>query len=386
MQEITLELRSTPIDTNAVEEGDLLMPGSGAWSCVARLADPEQPGWPVGALVRLQWMGQTLLGAVDSLSVCEGKTTVFVVGGDGGLRKTVTPKHYQNASGALIAQEACTAAGERFTAARVPQPAQFSQFPRARAPLADVLDALARVLGASWGVQADGAVWLGRPPWAAAAAFDADELDEDSIYQTAEFAIRAFGPQPGQTYNGRRVGCARYTHHPDRGPRLRLWYVQDGGTLDGDPLRCGLQDLIRQTLPLTWLGKYPGTVRALRQGGTWDVQLDESKLPPIAGARPRVFAPGARIVPPIGARVELSFEQGDPRYPVVELFEPGTGGKPLIVEGDTVNAGTLTLTVVAPGVLSGTYVDGNGTVTPVTSGAPIPIRGRVVASQNRAYL
>ena len=118
----------------------------------------------------------------------------------------------------------------------------------------------------------------------------------------------------------------------------------DGSSLDGDPVRGGLRDLIRETVPLVWLGKYPGQVRAVRSNGTWDVQLDEAH----ASARRRPAArvrPGAKVVPPAGSRVEVSFEQADPRYAVAELFEGGDAQKALIIDGDEVDVGSLTLTV-----------------------------------------
>lgn len=389
MAEITLELRTASSNRNAIEEADLLWSVSGAWSGTARLADPDQPDWS-GAKVRIMWMGQQLLGTVDAQSIAEGKTTVFVVAGDGKLLAEVPAKHYQNASGTLLLQEACQAAGERFTAARLPSPAQFSQFPRERKPLCAVLDDLARILGCIWGALADGTVWLGEPTWDDAGDFDADHLDEDAIYQTAEFSPRVFGPLPGQTYQGRRIGCARYTTHPEHGPRLRLWFTQDGTQLDDDPLRSGLQRLIRETLPLTWLGKYPGTVRAVRSYKAWDVTLDEKRLPPLVGVRPRVFCPGAKIVPRIGDRVEVSFEHADPRLPVAELAEPGDGQHALVQDGDHVDCGTLTLSVTggggSPAVLGGTYHDPFGNTTAVSSGTAIPLKGKALASQTKVYL
>ena len=209
MAEVTLALRGAAT-SNAIEEADLLLPLTGAWSATARLADPDQPTWQ-GRQVMLTWMGQDFQGTVDAEAIAEGKTTLFIVGGAGKLLAEVPAKHYQNASGQLLLQEACQAAGEQFTAARIPQPAQFSQFPRRRAVLADVLDDLARAQALLWGVLPTGKVWLGVPPWDAAPAFDSDHIEEDGVYQTAVYELRAFGPLPGQTLDGRRVGCCSYT-------------------------------------------------------------------------------------------------------------------------------------------------------------------------------
>ena len=117
--------------------------------------------------------------------------------------------------------------------------------------LADALDDLSRSLGLLWGVLPSGEVWLGQPPWDAAPEFDADHLEEDGVYQTRTYEIRAFGPLPGQTLDGRRLGCCRYTARDKQGTRLQVWFTVDGSSLDGDPVRGGLRDLIRETVPLS---------------------------------------------------------------------------------------------------------------------------------------
>ena len=379
MSEITLAKRDA-ISTASVEEADLLLPLPGNWSATARLADPDQPAW-LGKMVTLDWMGQQFQGTVDAEAVAEGKTTLFVVGGAGKLLAEVSAKHYQNASGQLILQEACAAASEQYTAARLPQPAQFSQFPRRRGPLADALDDLARAQGLLWGVLPSGEVWLGQPPWDAAQEFDADHIEEDGVYQTRIYELRAFGPLPGQTLDGRRIGCCRYTARGKQGTQLQLWFTADGSTLDGDPLRVGLRDLIRETLPLTWLGKYPGQVRAVRGNGTWDIQLDERRMPPLAGVRPRVFAPGAKVVPDVGARVEVSFEQADPRYPVAELFEGGNANRGVARKDDTVQVDLYYTTGVDPD--GGTFVQ---TLSPTGPGIKITLQGKITSAYDKVLL
>ncbi len=357
----------------------------GAWSATLTLADPDQPAWSY-APVLLKWLGRELAGFVESQAIAEGKTTVFVVGGAGKLYADVPAKHYQNATPQLIGQEACQASGEHLATDRLP-PTSLFQFPRRRAPLCAVLDDLARAAGCLWGVYPNGKIWLGVPAWEPAAEWDADELDSDSVYQFADFQTRAFGPLPGQTFDGKRIGCARYTLSPTHDTRLRLWFQVGDLDLDNDALRTGLAAFIRQTLPLVWLGKYPGTVRAVRSNGTWDIELDEKRLPPLVGIRPRVFAPGAKIVPSPGDVAEVSFEQNDPRYPVAELFAGGNAQHALIVDGDHVDCGTLTITSVAMGVLTGSYTDGIGTPPlAISAGTPIPIKGKVSGSQSKAFL
>jgi len=386
--EITLESRTAPGGPQAAETGELLLQLCGGWSSTLRLADPDQRDWK-GQAVTLHWLGQDLLGVVESQAVMEGKATVFVVGGAGKLLAEVPAKHYANSTPQLIAQEALQAAGEQLATDRLPATSLF-QFPRRRVAVADVLDDLARACSCLWGVYPDGRVWFGAPAWEPAADFDADELDADSIYQYVDYKIREFGPLPGQTLGGQRIGCARYTLSPERDTELRVWFQAEGLDLDNDALRTGLATFILQTVPVVWLGKYPGAVRAVRSNGTWDVELDEKRMPPLVGIRPRVFAPGAKVVPPAGSRVEVSFEQHDPRFAVAELFEPGDAQHALILDGDEIDAGSLTLTVSggggSPAALAWSYTDGLGATSAGSSGQPISIKGKAKKSQTKVYL
>lgn len=384
MADITVEAQAAPGGTQGAESAELLIQLCGAWSATIELADPDQRDWKDVA-VRVLWLGQELLGVVESQAVAEGKATVFVVGGAGKLAASAPAKHYQNSTPQLIASDACQAAGEQLATDRLP-PTSLFQFPRRNAPLDEVLDDLARAIGCLWGVYPSGKVWLGAPAWEAAADFDADELDADDIYQYTDFQVRAFGPLPGQTYNGQRIGCARYTLDAKHDTRLRIWFQVGDLDLDNDALRTGLATFIRKTQPLVWLGKYPGGVRAVRSNGTWDVELDEKRLPPLVGVRPRVFAPGAKIVPPNGSRVEVSFEQNDPRYPVAELFEGGAAQHALVIDGDEVDVGTLVLTGGAMTPIGGTYTDPFGTATTVVPGSPIHLKGKAKSSQTKVYL
>lgn len=379
MGEITLESRTAPGGPQVAETGELLLQLCGGWSSTLRLADPDQRDW-TGAAVTLHWLGQELVGVVESQAVMEGKSTVFVVGGGGKLLAEVPAKHYANSTPHLIAQEAVEAAGEKLATDRLPAATLF-QFPRRRAPLADVLDDLARACGCLWGVYPDGRVWFGAPAWTPAPEFDADELDADSIYQYADYKVREFGPLPGQTLGGRRIGCARYTLSPERDTELRVWFQAEGLDLDNDALRTGLATFIRQTIPLAWLGKYPSTVRAVRSNGTWDVELDEKRLPPLVGVRPRVFAPGAKVVPPAGSRVEVSFEQYDPRYPVADLFEPGDAQRGVARKDDTVQVDLYYTTGADPD--GGTFVQ---TLSPTGPGTKITLQGKITSASDRALL
>lgn len=355
----------------------MLVPASGAWSATLRLGDPQERAWNEGDLVTVRWLGQACEGAIESRSEMEGKTTLFVVGGQGKLQREVAPKHYQSASPSVLLQDLCSAAGEQADVSRIPRPVKLFVFPRRRARAAEILEDLSRAAELPWSVTLAGKVALGSPTWAPMPDFDHDELDADSVYQTSELTLRdVFGPVPGQTYKGRRVGCARYTQD-EHGALCRLWFCADLRDIEADPLRLGIVDVIRQTVPLTWLGKYPGKVRAVRSDGTWDIDLEEKRMPTFVGVRPRVFCPGARIVPPVGSVVELSFEQADMRYPVAELCAPGDAQRGIARLNDTVDLWYTT----AADPDGGTFV----TAISATAGA-FKVQLKISSASDRAFL
>lgn len=124
--------------------------------------------------------------------------------------------------------------------------------------------------------------------------------------------------------------------------------------------------------------------------GTFQVQPDDGEYPPTTGVPPRYGIPGVTCKVAPGARCAVSYEDADPGRPVVTSWGKSTLQELVIAEGsqgaarvgDTVACGTLVLTVVAPGVLSGTYTDPFGVVTPVASGAPIVLKGKITSGSS----
>ena len=158
-----------------------------------------------------------------------------------------------------------------------------------------------------------------------------------------------------------------------------MWLLQDDA--QEDPLRGALQAVIRQELrALDYLACYPCAVVHQRADGTVDVIPDSDRVPPLSSVPLRVPAPGARVtLPAAGARALLGFLGGSAAAPYVVAWERGAGGAAVARVGDRADVGTLVLTVVAPGVLGGTYTDPFGVVTPISSGASIPLKAKITS-------
>lgn len=136
-------------------------------------------------------------------------------------------------------------------------------------------------------------------------------------------------------------------------------------------------------------------------GAKLDVMLDSKDIASPTGIPLLVGISGALTLTG-GERVLVGFRNGDPSQPYVFGIEQGTsaqettiaasllflgkksGSQLVALDGDAVNCGTLTLTVVM-GVLGGSYTDGLGNTTPVTSGTPLVIRGRIGSSATQVY-
>lgn len=105
---------------------------------------------------------------------------------------------------------------------------------------------------------------------------------------------------------------------------------------------------------VTYHKQYPSTVKS-QSGMTLDLLPDDAKIAgPGLGAVPlRVGLPGFTVEVPEGARVLLTFDNGDPSIPAAQLFDPGSvkgitfadGTQAVARQGDLVIAGGVGLLV-----------------------------------------
>lgn len=69
-------------------------------------------------------------------------------------------------------------------------------------------------------------------------------------------------------------------------------------------------------------GQYPARIVTQRENGTLDVIPDDQRMPPMTEVPIRYGVPGIAVKVDSG-RVLVSFENGDPRYPVATLWDGG---------------------------------------------------------------
>lgn len=72
-----------------------------------------------------------------------------------------------------------------------------------------------------------------------------------------------------------------------------------------------------------FLGQYPCRIVTQRDSGTLDVVPDDKRIPAMTEVPIRYGVPGVSVKV-TGGRCLVSFENGDPRYPVATLWETAT--------------------------------------------------------------
>lgn len=380
MADVTLAPRVLPpgVDAFAVSSGDLLLPLSGAWTAHLALADEVDP--PAG-LVALDWQGTTMLGHVVRSGAHDTQVYALVEGGNGGLNTVLPAQEFQSIQVQPVLEQILSNAGERLSPTSTPSVLAhpLARWLRRQDRVAALLDDLARAAGAGWRVLADGSVWFGKETWAEAAEADWDEThDSDPSYRFADFTPLELGPQPGQSYQKRRIGAVHHELGPDSFS-ARLYFTDGSGALDTDPIRQALATFVREVVPLSYLKRYPGRVAVQRPDGTVDVQLDTKAVPPLRSVRYRTGAGPVRLALQPGQRVLVGFEDGNDALPIVEVYEPGDAQRDVSGVGDTVSIGTLTITAVAMGAITGTYTPPGGAPEPFSLNTPITLRGRITS-------
>lgn len=339
---------------HAVAEGDYLPVWAGNWSARIELADLAPA--PTG-LVTLSWLGRELTGqVVRSGQTTAGRVFVQVAGGSGQLGQPVPAKlqarGYQNCPLGKVLDELAREAGETVSATITPavRSRTLASWPRRNALASQCLDDLARSEGLVWRVLPDGSLWMGAPSFAEAVlSQDLQKLDdEDPSQSTALYATLALGPQPGDSYKGKRVGDAHYTisasgdGQPGPGAFVRLWWLDDGaeaGLEDGRLIK-DFSDLVRQCVTLDWLASYSARVVTQASDGTLEVVFDSKLMPPRKKIPYLALVSGARLAVDGGARCSVHFANGNPATPIADLFEPGAASRGIARNNDAVTPNT----------------------------------------------
>ena len=120
-----------------------------------------------------------------------------------------------------------------------------------------------------------------------------------------------------------------------------------------DSVRSIVQAIIGPRLDL--LALYPARVVSQGADGRLDLVPEDERIAPCSGVPLRYGAPGLTATVPVGGRVLLGYEHGDPGRPYAALWESGTvtalsvngGSAKAAREGHATHGGSIALTTSA---------------------------------------
>ena len=400
--EVQLYAPSDPQNVSAVKEADLLQPQVGNWSInIAEMAGDDAVLSDSTGAVTVQWSGSTLQGHVERAAPDRGIWQGLIVGGKGGLNKTVTAQHYYQTPAMNIVKATLALVGETLATDSTGLSTVIN-YPRRAVSASRCLDELCDVLGLIWRVKLDGTIWLGTYTWPTAKATfvyqrSSNENDAKLMPDVGQpllepgttIVLDSSASATAEEKSAQKIGVAMYTIS-DSLSKAQVWFVdpladsQIDDQLAPDRMHAGVAALSLQALRgVDWYRSFQGQVVTQRSDGTLDVILDAVKgigeLPAIRGVTVSVPVGGAVRTVRANERCTVIFEAGDFRRPRAVGFESATnGGRAVVLVGNKMDCGTLVLTVVAGPVLGGTYTDPFGTITTITSGAPIPLKGKAI--------
>lgn len=320
-------------------------PRIGSW--VAELVvDTDEP--MTGAVVLADGDGSELFkGTIIRGAPSEGRLSLRVLGGAGGLGKTLDPRYYKGAPPRLVLRDLARETGETLATLDAPAlDAPTRAWTRERRDAAGSLRQLAEALGLVWRCLPDGTQWVGSETWPASPATGYEVLHDEpaharwtlSTVTLTDAALIA----PGTTLEGQRVSLVEHQLSGDS-TRTVVSFEKLGAELDR--LRDTIAKTIqRETAKLGYSAMYPARVVLQDSAGALELVPDDPRLPPMTGVPVRLSIPGSVRVP-AGSRVLVGFEDASPAKPYASLFEGtkldelklGEGTRRMAREGDSVS-------------------------------------------------
>jgi hypothetical protein len=338
------------------------MPLTGAWVADLEL-DAETA--PTGALT-IEQGALRFVGTVIRSGVIGGRAHVRMVGGAGGLRKTVPAQSYQKVPLRIPLRSALADVGETLSLSVSSGllDKQLDHWTRAEGPAGTAVARILDEVGASWRVLADGTVWAGEETWPTQRVA-AEPLDPDPVLGTFTIAPDVFDLRPGVTFLGRKV--SRVEHSAENGKLRTVYWVEQEGETPGllDPVKAKLAAFVRWVMrDVTYHKLYSATVVGQNADGTLDLTLDDKSIAGkgLQGIKIRHGLPGCKVSVKKDATILLGFENGDPNLPYASLWtlddktlesiSVDGGTQPVNRVGDLVISGgpqtMVTITVLTP--------------------------------------
>jgi hypothetical protein len=249
------------------------------------------------------------------------RATCRVVGGKGGLSKTLPARNYANGPTLrVVLDDIMRECGESLSETSDTSIVNhfFSNWQRVEGPASKALVSVLDAVGGSWRVLADGKIWIGIDSFPAVTK-KYDVLDEDWVSGTIFVAPDAPDLAPAVTFDGHQISYV--VHRIGESLRTELHLTQPGNAFER--IFKGLRQEI------DYSRTYPCKVVTQNDDdGTLQLMPDDGR---VGGGKVgatgldrvpiRLGLPGFSAKVPNGARVTLGFDAGDPKRPYAALWD-----------------------------------------------------------------
>jgi hypothetical protein len=319
---------NTPLIVSAngfhVTRAVVTLPRIGVWHAELDVGtdDPAK----VGSAVTLS-IGEgalSLQGTARRSGLYGAHSYVRVVGGAGGFGKAIDARFYRQTPARIPLSDALGHGGESLSASsdasKVDQ--QLGFWTRPSGTVGDALQQLATELDAAWRVLPDGSTWLGTETWPETKAKNTRIISESPEAGSIELHSDTPTLLPGTTYNGKRISRVEHTIEPSNVTTI-AWFESDVAPSFGDVLRANLERFVRRvTQRIDYQAFYPCRVVSQNGDGTLELKPDlDRKLPGLSKVPIRYGIPGVTVKVNSGARVHVSYANGDPAKPFAAIWE-----------------------------------------------------------------
>lgn len=326
-------------------------PRIGVWNATVEAdADAAISGKVTLVIDGVTWVGTMVKGDLHA-----GRVSAQIVGGAGKLAKVLDVKHYRGGTLGSVVNDLMRETGETLSSTTDAKVRSFSvsrwtrPIGKASVTLKQVSDEMKLV----WRVLRDGTVWLGNDTWTEAKAVH-DEIDRTPGRDALLIAPDAPHVQPGQTFEGKRVARVVTTIQEGGGLRQELQFESANG---GNRVAEDIAAIIDQQTgtKIDFSRMYPARVVGQNGDGSLELIPDATVIRGngLSAVPLRIGIPGISVRVPPGGRVNLFFENGDPKTPAAALWPDGSA----CLSAELTMASSLTIT--APSV----SITGNVSVT-----------------------
>lgn len=308
-----------------VSRATITLPRIGVWH--ADLDVEIDDASKVGDSIRLSLAegALELRGTARRAGVYGSHTAVRMVGGAGGFLQSLDAKYYRSIPARIPVNEALAAGKEKLSesADAGKLGTQLAFWTRPEGTVGDAFQVLVNELNATWRVLADGTVWLGDEKWPDSKTKQVHILDEAPEAGRLTLSSEAPDLLPGTVLDGRKISRVEHSIAPSS--IITTAWVEAKDTPNfGDVLRAAFERVVRRMmLRLDYQAFYPCKVVSQNGDGSLELKPElDRKLPGLSRVPIRYGIPGVKVKVSSGARVHLSYDNGDPAKPFAAIWDP----------------------------------------------------------------